>query len=825
MSTLLGQVGSLFTAPWLAAAGAAAVSVPIAIHLLSRYRRQREAWGAMRFLMQAYRRHKRRLHFEQWLLLAVRCLLMLLLGLALAGPLMGGFVGQMAGDLDQRGRVVHLLVNDSLTTRTTASTGEARQRFEAQRDKALDIVDALKPNDRLSLWRTARPAEAMVASPTRQHQQVREQIEQMQPRFSRPDLPRALTGAGKQLEQGGVSPDRGRVFVLSDFSRSADYLAKIPTQAARQVADHAELRITEPATAAANRQVRELRPRRPLVLAPPGEPATVPTVARFRRFGSTADAARSEVTVTLRNLAGDVLATGQSLINWRQGQAETSVNLTLSPSQPSPAGEGGRTWLLEATLAGDGPANRLPADDAAWASVQMRSYLNVGLIGSGPSAADGERLPPEQWLRLALSPQGPASASALRSRQIEPGLIGGSDQPLSELDAAMVVRPDQLNEAGWQALADFANQGGLVWVLTPAAPGGNAWVEPLRQTFDLDWQIAMEPTAAPENQPRGLNGDLATPEPLTRLAADWQGLLRPLLVQRWLAIEAPDSQTWLALETADQAGNNGQQPLANAGNDPEPPAEAGGDEPNQPNAASGSALLASREVGSGQLLVLGTALAANWTNLPTKPVMVPLVQETLRGTVGPQRQTIVAGDRPTLSGRWTGVGEVRGLAWSAASPGANGEGNAGANNREGQRANTVPTQRFPLTAVEAGPRPAEPFRLPGVYRAADAGLALSVNADPAAGDTRATPRQRLSEWFDQLAGADRWRFLPETSPGSVLATTTARASLGWPLLWGVLALAIAELLLARHFAHAQRMDSLPARQRVINLWRRLSYRG
>ncbi len=37
----------------------------------------------MRFLLEAYRKQKQRMRFEQWLLLLVRCLIVLLLGLAL----------------------------------------------------------------------------------------------------------------------------------------------------------------------------------------------------------------------------------------------------------------------------------------------------------------------------------------------------------------------------------------------------------------------------------------------------------------------------------------------------------------------------------------------------------------------------------------------------------------------------------------------------------------------------------------------------------------------------------------------------------------------
>src|SRR5438067_13247730 len=62
--------------PALAAAAAAAVAVPLLIHLLFRKRYQIVPWAAVRFLLVAERRHRRRV--DQWLLLALRTLALLL---------------------------------------------------------------------------------------------------------------------------------------------------------------------------------------------------------------------------------------------------------------------------------------------------------------------------------------------------------------------------------------------------------------------------------------------------------------------------------------------------------------------------------------------------------------------------------------------------------------------------------------------------------------------------------------------------------------------------------------------------------------------------
>jgi len=71
----------------MAGVAAGLISIPIIIHILNRRRFKTVTWAAMEFLMRAMRKNRRRLEFEQWILLATRCLVVFLLGLALARPM------------------------------------------------------------------------------------------------------------------------------------------------------------------------------------------------------------------------------------------------------------------------------------------------------------------------------------------------------------------------------------------------------------------------------------------------------------------------------------------------------------------------------------------------------------------------------------------------------------------------------------------------------------------------------------------------------------------------------------------------------------------
>ena len=73
-----------FLSPWLMAAGGAATSIPIIIHLLNKRKFRIIIWAAMEWLLAAQRRNARRLKFHRWLLLAIRCLAILLIAAGIA---------------------------------------------------------------------------------------------------------------------------------------------------------------------------------------------------------------------------------------------------------------------------------------------------------------------------------------------------------------------------------------------------------------------------------------------------------------------------------------------------------------------------------------------------------------------------------------------------------------------------------------------------------------------------------------------------------------------------------------------------------------------
>src|SRR4051812_47837516 len=84
------------------------ISVPIAIHLLNRYRFKEVEWGAMELLRRAVVVRSRRIELEDLLLLILRCLVIALVALAMARPVLAPSGGAWLGRNADVGAVIAL---------------------------------------------------------------------------------------------------------------------------------------------------------------------------------------------------------------------------------------------------------------------------------------------------------------------------------------------------------------------------------------------------------------------------------------------------------------------------------------------------------------------------------------------------------------------------------------------------------------------------------------------------------------------------------------------------------------------------------------------
>ena len=147
--------------PLLLAGGALLVTVPIVIHLLNKRKFRIIEWAAMDFLIEADQRNRRRIQIEELLLLALRCLAVLLMGLLVARPYLPSSItaGWFEGVRHER-----IIVLDDSPSMSATDAGSSP--FSAAKTQISDFVTALADRaagDSLTLVLTSKPTRPLFA--------------------------------------------------------------------------------------------------------------------------------------------------------------------------------------------------------------------------------------------------------------------------------------------------------------------------------------------------------------------------------------------------------------------------------------------------------------------------------------------------------------------------------------------------------------------------------------------------------------------------------------------------------------------------------------
>src|SRR5689334_17912015 len=221
-------LSALFVSPWFAAAGAILASIPIIIHILNRRRFKTVRWAAMEYLLQAMRKNRRRLKFEQWVLLAARCLLILLMGMALARPL--GCENSTIAALGGQRTALHVLVIDnSYSMAYEANRPDAKTHLDQAKLMAKKLIDRLSAgNEAVMVITASAPIEkdkstdphAATPKPTYDLQTARGAIDRIEQTAAATDLDGALQLAIRTATEEGKIPTK-RLYVFTDGTRSA----------------------------------------------------------------------------------------------------------------------------------------------------------------------------------------------------------------------------------------------------------------------------------------------------------------------------------------------------------------------------------------------------------------------------------------------------------------------------------------------------------------------------------------------------------------------------------------------------------------------------
>jgi hypothetical protein len=563
--------------------GLAAASVPIILHLLNRRRFREVSWAAMRFLMAAIKKNQRRVRIEQWLLLAIRTLIILLVVMAMAKPFLESFGMVIAG------RTIHrVLVLDASMSMGYTSTPGGTSRFDQAKAEAAQLVKESRSGDYISVILMGQPPRVIIGDPSPNLKEVGKEIGELTMTHGGVDLAATFEAVDRVMDVSSI-PQKEVIF-LTDLQAASWRLSEMTEGFKRVLARIAarqprSVLIDLGKTGGENWAVTDLKLDTPVVTV--GSRVLVRGV--LRNFGATpAEGIRARLTVD--NRLGPEAPEDLS-----PGDDHPVVFTEVFPT----AGD----HVLELSVDDD----PLLLDNKRWLVVPVRESLNVLLVDghfkSEPYQAETD------YLAQALSPTesspGQAGSGPIRVEVVSESQL--SRRELNPYDAVVLCNVAQFSQPEVTALEDFLKQGGGVVIF-----GGDQVVaENYNRLLYADGNGLLPASVGPSI------GDAAKRE--AAIAFDPRGYRHPL-VSDYQSESGPvtagltQAITWQFHKLTIPKGSKAEVALAFETGDP-------------------AIIEAPRH--RGTVIVVATSADAGWTSWPIHKSYPPVMQQIiLRASAG-----------------------------------------------------------------------------------------------------------------------------------------------------------------------------------------------
>lgn len=725
-------------------------SIPIIIHLLSRRRYKIIRWAAVDFLLKALSERSRNVRIQDLILLALRCLALVVAALAIARPILApDAAGALGGSTDA------VFIVD---TSYSMGMGTTQSRLDVMKTRAREVLAALPANARVGVITMTRKAQRQTDGLTDDRTHIGALLGGLEVEPLGTNALPALEDALALLEESAASSKKVYLFTDAQASAFAPHEEQI-----RQLLEQADpsigfLIIRAEETSEPNVAITglDLESRWLRVGAPAEFKAT------FRDWSGVSSTTEAELWVDGRKVSSET-------VSLENGEATTRFRHTFTTSGLFP---------LEVRLAPDGIAT----DNDRHLAVYVPATMDVLVVGGQDHGDQGPGA--YVFIEAALAGGGgdEETLAALppfnvRSR-ISPDRLAG------ELDAdvwtVILADPGALPADALRALSTVDQRGGSILIasgpeaVTSLGPLRSGQPGPGRWLLGIEFQMPDEP--ADEN---------AEPEPLT-LRLEEHSAEREL--QRFLDLDSPGVQQALAsvrvFRTLDVSvdPDAGWIEALTLSNDLPLLLLRDLSSVEHQSTQEQEDALTPPSITSGRLAWLTSTLDPRWNDLVYRPAVVPLLHDVLGWLNRPQlaSQTILPQQiwRP-------GLAEVpEGL--RIATPDERMVDAAGfITDGEDRHASLA----FDLTST------------PGVYRLAGmtggeitARQAVAVNVDTAESDPATWSRQELSRLFP----ADRFDVV---SAASTLEGSEALGLSGQEIWWLAIALLAGMLLLETVLAH------------------------
>jgi len=556
--------------------------LPLVIHLLNRLRRRNIEWGAMRFLLRSHATRSRRILLEEIALLAIRVAALVALVFAVTRP----FVRNPAfGGKGQSRQDVAIVLDASLSM---ALREDNVTRFERGVWAAGQIIDALEDGDTVSLLlagaavRPLHPRPEFLSTETRRA--LKRHLAAAGPLPGVTDMIRALDAAQNMLSAGKYA--HKQIVVLTDGQarswrgdepRRWQFLRQMSEQAGVQPRIHA-LRVGGAPGRVVNAAVSRIDVDRRVV----GTDLPVEIRATVVNTGTEPISDRSvELVVGDRRIAEQEVG--------RLGpQASHTLRFSHQFTRPG-------SHLIRARLTGE---DQIHHDDGAYYALQVHDRLPVLLVDGAPAANPLDS--GTGYLEAAMDPaevEGEARVDYLvdarrvewsRTEQIDP----------TGYKVVVLAGVPRLGERFLDRLRRFVREGGGLLIALGEQTDAEWYHNHLQATGDGLLPCRLDQPVGDAGSRQSSQTIAAGPSehPALGVAADRSKTdIDRVHVFRWFRLMTPAEGTAEAVLRL----------------------------------ANGEPFIVAKRVGRGRVLMVGSPLNIDWTNLPAAKVYVVMVHEMI----------------------------------------------------------------------------------------------------------------------------------------------------------------------------------------------------
>lgn len=609
MITFYPILAAAFISPVLFYSGAAAVAAPILIHLLARRRFRRIRWAAMDFLIDAERRNRRRIRMEEWILLFLRCLAVLLIALMVARPFITpSGAAALLGGARRTERLI--ILDDSMSMAYESADGTAFSRAKEAVRRLLASIRRETPDDTVTLVRMTAPS-APVESGTYlndiQTEDVLARLDAMTPSQRSIDLPAVIESVAEILER---NPDitNVAVYIVSDFQR-LDWVR----HRTADDGDSAEGDLLDPLVAWAEGD-RGLQ----LVLVNVGdeEAANLALTELELQRRLLVASTTGEIRVTVANFAERPVEQVELSLSVGHIARPPKVLPELGPRQRASVEM--TTKLIRAgweSISVELPPDALPLDNVRYAAAQIADAIRVLIVNGEPSADhfDDE----VTFLVTALRPEGEVFSGnevvVVDESQVE-------ETRLSSFHVVILANVYRLSEPAITSLERFARGGGGVLVFLGDQIDPDLYNVALYRDGEGLLPAELTEMLRPARPVR-----LRITDPLHPVMRGLAGEGDPLGVGKIAFLEfvgcVPHDVTTRDTSVGDRETATSAAPVGPARvlarfNDPdEHPA------------------IVQRQYGLGRVILVTTAVDKEWHHWPDHPTFLPVIMELTRHVV------------------------------------------------------------------------------------------------------------------------------------------------------------------------------------------------